>query len=183
VEDLIDRTTDFYCVCLKRVLSRVSVDYASFYEPIASNAGPVISPTMFHQFAIPGYRKVIDVLEKFNVPLRVFCTTGGDLTALLPSLVDAGINGLWISNISNSNMEYAKLRRTFGSDVALIGGVDSTALSRNEAEVRRAVEETVPPLLEGGHYLPCLDDRPRSNIPFALYRFYRRILAEIAQKG
>lgn len=183
VEDLIDRTTDFYCVCLKRVLSKVSVDYASFYEPIASNAGPVISPSMFDQFAIPGYRKVMDLLEKFNVPLRVFCTTGGDLTSLLPSLVDAGINGLWISNIGNSSMEYAKLRRTFGSDVALIGGIDSTALSRNEAAVRRAVEVTVPPLLEGGHYVPCLDDRPRSNIPFAHYRLYRRILAEIAQRG
>lgn len=183
VENLIDRTTDFYCVCLKRVLSKVSVDYASFYEPIASNAGPVISPAMFDQFAIPGYRKVMDILEKFNVPLRVFCTTGGDLTSLLPSLVDAGINGLWISNIGNSSMEYAQLRRTFGFDMALIGGIDSTALSRNEGAVRRAVEETVPPLLEGGHYLPCLDDRPRSNIPFAHYRLYRRILEGIAQKG
>lgn len=183
VEDLIDRTTDFYCICLKRVLSKVSVDYASFYEPIASNAGPVISPSMFDRFAIPGYRKVIDLLKTFNVPLRVFCTTGGDLTRLLPSLIDAGINGLWISNIADSGMQYAELRRTFGSDMALIGGIDASALSRNESAVRRAVEETAPPLLESGHYLPCLDDRPRSNIPFVHYRLYREILQEIAQRG
>ena len=43
VENLVQRTIDFYCVCLERVLSKVSVDYASFYEPIASNIGPVIS--------------------------------------------------------------------------------------------------------------------------------------------
>ena len=36
--------------CLDRVLSQVSVDYASLYEPIASNAGPVISPEMFERF-------------------------------------------------------------------------------------------------------------------------------------
>jgi len=183
VEDLFNRTTDFYCVCLERVLSKVPVDYASFYEPIASNTGPVISPAMFERFAIPGYKKVIGLLEKFNVPLRILCTTGGNLTPLLPSLVDAGINCLWISNIMSAGMEYDKLRNEFGNDVALIGGIDSTALSRDEAAIRSAVEKTVPSLLESGHYLPCLDDRPRSNIPFANYRFFRQILEEIAIKG
>jgi len=183
VENLVQQTTDFYCVCLERVLSKVSVDYASFYEPIASNTGPVISPAMFEHFAIPGYRKIIGLLEKYQVPLRILCTTGGDLTSLLPSLIDAGINGLWISNIRSAGMEYPKLRRRFGSEMALIGGIDSTALGRDEAAVRKTVEGTVPALLEGGHYLPCLDDRPRSNIPFAHYRLYRRILENIAKEG
>ncbi len=183
VEDLVQRTTDFYCVCLERVLSNVSVDYASFYEPIASNTGPLISPVMFEHFAIPGYRKVINLLEKYQVPLRILCTTGGDLTSLLPSLIDAGINGLWISNIRSACMEYPKLRRQFGSEMALIGGIDSTALARDEASVRKAIEETVPFLRETGHYLPCLDDRPRSNIPFANYKLYRRLLENIAKEG
>lgn len=183
VEEIVRETTDFYCVCLERVLSRVSVDYASFYEPIASNTGPVISPAMFERFAIPGYRKVIDLLEKFHVPLRILCTTGGNLSPLLSSLIDAGINGLWISNIWSAGMEYHKLRSRLGPRVALIGGIDSTALSRDETAVRNAVETTVPPLLESGHYLPCLDDRPRANVPFTRYRLYRRILEEIARKG
>jgi hypothetical protein len=183
VESLVERTTDFYCVCLERVLSEVTVDYASFYEPIASNSGPLMSPLMFKRFAIPGYRKIMDLLEKYQVPLRILCTTGGDLTYLLPSLIDAGINGLWISNIQSTRMKYTRLRRQFGAEVALIGGIDATALARDEAAVRKAVEETVPGLLESGHYLPCLDDRPRSNIPFASYRLYRQILDEIARKG
>jgi hypothetical protein len=183
VEDLVQRTTDFYCVCLERVLSKVSVDYATFYEPIASNIGPVISPTMFERFAIPGYKKVIDLLEKYNVPLRILCTTGGDLTSLLHSLIDAGINGLWISNIRSADMEYIMLRQRFGPDVALIGGIDATALAGDQRAVQKAVEDTVPVLLESGHYLPCLDDRPRSNIPFSNYRLYRHMLEEIAKKG
>jgi len=183
VADLLDRTTDFYCVCLERVLSQVPVDYASFYEPIASNTGPVISPSMFERFAMPGYRKVLGLLEKYQVPLRIFCTTGGDLTSLLPPLIEAGINGLWISNIRSFGMEYAALRRTFGPELALIGGIDSGALSRDKTDTLRAVENTVPPLLKMGHYLPCLDDRPRGNIPFEQYRFYRHLLEEIASKG
>jgi uroporphyrinogen-III decarboxylase len=183
VEALMERTTDFYCECLDRVLSRVSVAYASFYEPIASNIGPVVSPEMFERFAMPGYRKVIDLLRKHDVPLRIMCTTGGDLGSLLPMLVDAGINGLWISNIVSAEMEYSRLRKEYGPDVALIGGIDSTALSRDESAVRRAVMETVPPLLESGRYLPCLDDRPRENTSFPLYRLYRELLAELALRG
>jgi len=177
VQDLMERTTDFYCVCLERVLSQVSVDYASFYEPIASNAGPVVSPAMFERFALPGYRKVIDLLQKHGVRLRILCTTGGDLSSLLPMLIDAGINGLWISNIVSTEMEYSKLRRQYGPEVALIGGIDATALSRDEAAVRAAVMNTVPALLASGRYLPCLDDRPRANSSFALYTLYRELLA------
>ena len=181
VESLLDRITDFYCVCLERVLSKVPVDYASFYEPIASNTAPVISPAMFARFAIPGYRKVMDLLKRNGVPLRILCTTGGNLTPLLPALIDAGINGLWISNIRSAGMQYPRLRRQFGPEVALIGGIDAGALARDEDSVRRAVDETVPSLLEGGRYLPCLDDRPRSNIPLDHYRLYRRLLADIAR--
>ena len=85
----------------------------------------------------------------------VFFAPPGDLTPLLPPLIDAGINGLWISNIRNTGMDYGRLRRTFGTGVALIGSIGSTALSRDESAIRRAVEEIVPPLLESGHYLPC----------------------------
>jgi hypothetical protein len=183
VESLIERTTEFHCLLLERVLSKVRVDYAAFYEPIASNAGPVVSPAMFNRYSIPGYRRVIGLLARYGVPLRILCTTGGDLGSLLPSLIDAGINGLWISNIMTEAMEYRRLRREYGPEIALIGGIDSTALLRGSSAVRQAVEETVPPLLSQGRYLPSLDDRPRDNTPFAMYALYRELLAEIAERG
>ncbi len=181
VARLVDRITDFYCICLERVLSTVAVDYASFYEPIASNTAPVISPAMFVRFAIPGYRKVIDLLDRYRVPLRILCTTGGNLSPLLPALIDAGINGLWISNIRSTGVAYPELRRRFGADIALIGGIDATALFRDEGAIRRAVTAAVPGLLDTGRYLPCLDDRPRDRMPLAHYRLYRHLLEEIAQ--
>lgn len=183
VEDLLNRTADFYCVCLERVLSQVRVDYASFYEPIASNHGPVVSPEMFKRYAVPVYKKTISLLEKYDVPLRVFCTTGGDVSSLLTPLVDVGMNALWISNIGVASMEYTALRRHFGDHISLIGGIDTGALKRDEKNLRKVVERTVLPLLEKGRYLPCLDDRPRVDISFSKYRLYRQILEEIAQRG
>lgn len=181
VEALLERTTDFHCRLLDRVLARVEVDYASLYEPIASNAGPLVSPEMFERFSMPGYRRVLGLLERRGVPFRVFCTTGGDLGPLLGMLVDAGVNALWISTIMTPGMEYRRLRRELGREIALIGGIDARALGRGPAAVRRAVDETVPPLLAGGRYLPCLDDRPRDDTPFDMYRLYRAHLNTVTR--
>ena len=101
--------------------------------------------------------------------------------ALLPALIDAGINGLWISNISSSRMHYPKLRHHFGPGISLIGGIDTSALARDATAIRNTVKETVPDLLAEGRYLPCLDDRPRSNVPLAHYRLYRQLLEEISR--
>ncbi|MBN2242080.1 MAG: hypothetical protein JW793_05270 [Acidobacteria bacterium] len=180
VEALVERTTDFYCMLLEKLLAKASVDYATFYEPIASRSGPVVSPAMFRHFVLPGYRKVLNLLTRQGVPLRILCTTGGNLSALLPDLVEAGINGFWISSIRDAGMSYPELRRAFGPGIALIGGIDATSLARDEDAVRRAVDETVPCLLQQGHYLPCLDDRPRINHPFRQYRYFRRLLEETA---
>ncbi len=180
IEALVERTTDFYCLLLERLLAKATVDYATFYEPIASNSGPVVSPAMFRHFVLPGYRKVLKLLARYEIPLRILCTTGGNLSSLLPDLVEAGINGFWISNIRDAGMSYSELRRTYGPDIALIGGIDATSLSQDESAVRRAVEETVPGLLREGHYLPCLDDRPRINHSFRQYRYFRKLLAEIS---
>jgi hypothetical protein len=176
VEALLEQTIEFHCLLLDRVLSTVDVDYASLYEPIASNAGPLISPEMFERYSMPGYRQVLDLLRSHGVRHRIFCTTGGDLGPLLPMLVEAGVTGLWISNIMTPGMEYARLRREYGQAVALIGGIDSRSLTRGEDAIRRAIEETVPPLLADGRYLPCLDDRPRDTTPLAAYEFYRETL-------
>jgi hypothetical protein len=180
VEALVERTVDFYCLLLDRLLAEVTVDYATFYEPIASNHCPVISPAMFRYFVIPGYRKVLDLLARHGVRLRIICTTGGNLSALLPDLVEAGINGFWISNLRDAGITYSQLRRTYGADIALIGGVDAASLAQDESAVRRAVEETIPGLLRDGHYLPCLDDRPRKNHSFRKYLYFRRLLEEMA---
>ncbi len=57
---------------------------------------------------------------------------------------------------------------------------DSGVLHLDESAMRRKVEETVLPLLDTGHYLPCLDDRPRANTTFSQYTLFRNILEEMA---
>jgi hypothetical protein len=41
-------------------------------------------------------------------------------------------------------MDYRSLRKEFGRDLRLIGGIDLDALRQNKAGIRREIEEKVP---------------------------------------
>jgi uroporphyrinogen decarboxylase len=73
-------------------------------------------------------------------------------------------------------MDYQDLRREFGRDLRLIGGIDLDALRQGKEAIRREVDEKVPPLLAEGGYIPMLDGRVRVDIPFENYVFYNRLL-------
>jgi hypothetical protein len=73
-------------------------------------------------------------------------------------------------------MDYRELRREFGRDLRLIGGIDLDILRQGQDAIRREVEEKVPALLSGGGYIPMLDGRVRADVPFQNYCHYKRLL-------
>ena len=78
-------------------------------------------------------------------------------------------------------MDYRQLRREFGRDLRLIGGIDMDVLRRNKDAIRREIEEKVPPLLADGGYVPLADGRIREDVPFDYYVFYRRLLEQVTE--
>jgi uroporphyrinogen decarboxylase len=76
-------------------------------------------------------------------------------------------------------MDYRELRREFGRDLRLIGGIDLDVLRRDRDAIRREVESKVPPLLAEGGYIPMLDGRVRADIPFENYVCYKRLLEKM----
>jgi hypothetical protein len=76
-------------------------------------------------------------------------------------------------------MDYRDLRREFGRDLRLIGGIDLDALRHGKQAIRREITEKVPPLLADGGYVPLADGRVREDVPFENYVYYRQLLQEV----
>jgi hypothetical protein len=76
-------------------------------------------------------------------------------------------------------MDYRDLRREFGRDLRLIGGIDLDALRGGREAIRSELEEKVPPLLADGGYVPLADGRVREDVTFSDYSYYRQLLKEI----
>jgi hypothetical protein len=158
-----------------RVLHDVRVDAALFSEPIAEKRGPLISPKMYREIVLPSYDPLLSVLKRHGVEFIVFVSWANP-RLLIPAILDRGFNCLWAYEAESKAMDYQDLRREFGRDLRLIGGIDLDSLRQGKEAIRREVEEKVPPLLAEGGYIPMLDGRVRVDIPFENYVFYKRLL-------
>jgi len=175
---MLDIQGEFNARVTERVLRLVQVDAAVFGEPIGDNNGPLISPRTYRELVLPTYQPVLDVLHRYNVRtiiLRAFA----NIYPLIPDLLKAGINCLWVVEVRALAMEYPRLRGKFGRDLRLIGGLDLDVLREDRASIRRELEEKVPLLLEQGGYAPLLDGRVRENVTWENYCYYRELLERL----
>ncbi len=173
---------DFLVEVLTPALKASQFDYALFDEPIASNTALVVGPDVFRCFMQPLYRRLCDLLAAHGVEVRVF-DSHGHVQELIPVVLEAGINTLWVGNTGPAGLDYAALRREYGRDLRLIGGIDVRVLEADRAAVEAEVMRVVPPLLEQGGYVPMVDGRVRRYVPYENYRAYRELIRELTERG
>jgi len=169
---------DFNARMTLKVLQEIEIDAAIFSEPIGGCSGPLISPRMYEDFVLKSYEPLLDVLNRHNVEIIIF-RTYANARLLIPSILKWGFNCLWACEVNTAEMDYRDIRREFGRDLRLIGGIDLDALRRGKEAIRREIVEKVPPLLESGGYIPLADGRVREDVPYENYLYYRKLLAEV----
>jgi uroporphyrinogen decarboxylase len=169
---------EFAAKIAERVLRKVEIDAAVFTEPIGGNDRPLISPAMYEKFVLSNYERLLAVLKQHQVETIIFRTFANS-RLLIPSILKWGFNCLWACEVNVDAMDYRDLRREYGRDLGLIGGIDLDVLHRDRDSIRREIEEKVPPLLEDGGYIPLADGRVREDVPFENYVYYRRLLETV----
>lgn len=170
-----------FCAALaEHILEHTEIDAALFSEPIGGNEGPLISPSMYRDFVLRSYQPVFDVFDRYGVSTIIF-RTYANARILLPSVLESGFNCLWACEVNTAAMDYRSIRREFGRELRLIGGIDLDAIRTGRRAVERILREDVPPLLEEGGYIPLADGRVREDVDFADYLHYRRLLRDITQ--
>jgi hypothetical protein len=172
---------EFAARLAENILQEVEIDAAIFSEPIGGNDRPLISPKMYEEFILSSYKPVMDVLNRHCVETIIFLTFA-NARILIPSILRFGFNCLWACEVNIDSMNYRQLRKEFGRDLRLIGGIDLDALRHGKDAIRREIEEKVPPLIADGGYVPLADGRVREDVPFENYVYYRQLLAEITQR-
>jgi hypothetical protein len=166
---------------LEKVLREVQVDAVLFSEPIGGNHGPLISPRMYSSIVLKSYKPILDVIMSHGVNTIIY-RTYANTRLLLPHVVDAGFNCLWACETNPQAMDYQLIRKEFGKDLRLIGGIDADALRQDQAEITQAVFGLVPELLNQGGYIPLADGRVREDVPYRNYVYYRNLLESIVMK-
>jgi uroporphyrinogen decarboxylase len=182
VHKMLEIQGEFNARVAGRVLRDVQVDAAVFSEPIGDNNGPLISPHSYRELVLPTYQPVFEVLRRYNVR-TIIMRAYANIYPLIPDLLEAGINCLWVVEVRAHAMDYLRLRAEYGRDLRLIGGLDLDVLHEDQESIRRELEEKVPLLLQQGGYAPLLDGRVREDVPWENYCYYRELLERLCAGG
>ena len=172
---------EFAAQLTDRILQEVEIDVVVFSEPIGGNDRPLISPQMYEDFVLKSYQPILDVLQRRHMG-TICLQTYANARILIPVILKWGFNCLWACEVNIEAMDYRSLRKEFGRDLRLIGGIDLDALRKDKAAIRREIEEKVPPLIAEGGYIPLADGRVRADVPFENYVYYRQLLEKVTQK-
>jgi len=171
---------EFAARLTERILADVEIDAAVFSEPIGGSDRPLISPAMYEEFVLKNYQPIIEVLQQHQVATICF-QTYANARILIPVILKWGFNCLWACEVNIDAMDYRSLRKEFGRELRLIGGIDLDALRKDKAAIQKEIEEKVPPLIEDGGFIPLADGRVRADVPFENYVYYRRLLEKVTQ--
>jgi hypothetical protein len=171
-EDMLEYLTEYLMTLVKRAVTAPGVqpDYFNYFEDFSYVAGPLVGPKLFRKFLLPRYRRINDYLHSHGVK-NIWLDSDGNSEILIPLFLEAGINVHWpLERVSN--MDPLKLRKEYGHDLALAGGIDKRALAVSKQAIDAELYHHVPQLLEDGGYIPCLDHTAPPDIPYENWLYY-----------
>lgn len=112
----------------------------------------LFSPKMWWDMIYPAAKIVVETIKKYDVP--VLLHSDGDVSLVLEGIKKLGINALHPVQES-AGMSFEKTRQVLGSNVCIMGGLDTvTALpSMNEEEIRIEVKRVFGQLKNSGPFI------------------------------
>jgi uroporphyrinogen decarboxylase len=117
--------------------AEAGVDILRIGDDIATQRGLMVSPALYQAWIKPLHASVIAEARRIRPGLPVKYHSDGQLTDLLPDLVDIGVN--IINPVQPECMDLAEIKRTFGQELVLWGcmPVQSVFQQGSASDVRR----------------------------------------------
>jgi uroporphyrinogen decarboxylase len=172
VREMMDFQADFMVEILRKAVEEVgpSIDMVVIHEDMAYKHGPHVSPKLFREFILPGYKKVTSYLRKHGVE-TIIVDCDGNVVPLIPLFIEGGVNGLWPLEVA-AGVDVVGLSKEYGKSLRLIGGMDKRVLMKSKDAIEREVQSKLPYLKEAGGYIPTIDHVIPPDVPLENFRYY-----------
>ena len=152
-----------------------AVDAIFLSDDWGSQRGLLMSPEDWRRFYKDAYRRMFERIRAGGA--HVWMHLCGDVTAIIPDLIDIGLNVL--NPVQPQAMDVRRLSREFGGKVCFNGGVDvqGTIIRGTPVDVKREVHELVGLFGKfGGGYIggtshSIMPETPLDNV-IALYEAF-----------
>lgn len=179
VHEMCEHIADFVIEVLTPFLERIQFDCAFYWEDMGCKSGPLCSPATYRRFMLPRLKRIADVLHAHGVD-TIIVDSDGNNDALIPLWLEVGVNG-WRPCEIASGCDPVRLRRKFGTDLVIQGGIDKRALAQGKEAIDREVLSKVPWLCTQGGYFPQVDHLVPPDVSLENYTDYARLLRAVVE--
>ncbi|MBA7468024.1 Uroporphyrinogen decarboxylase [subsurface metagenome] len=147
---VIDMVVNFQDKMVEKAIS-LGAEIIATGDDYCSTQGPIISPTHFKQFILPGLQKIVDTAKRNGALFIKHCD--GNVWPLMDMIVETGIDGF--HPIQPDVMDIKEFKKRYGHKIALLGNIDCGDLLCNGSpgEVEHTVKQTIKDIAPGGGYI------------------------------
>jgi uroporphyrinogen decarboxylase len=171
IHDIFDYWADFVIELAQPIVEAGVVDFVWISEDgMAYKNSTIVSPQMYRTMWSPYVKRVTDFLRANGIDV-IGHYTSGNITPLIPSFLEAGINLFGPLEVA-ADMDAVALKKEFGREILLIGNIGRQALMDGPEAVEREFASKVPWLMEQGGYIPAIDDMVLPDISFGSFMRY-----------
>ena len=171
IHDIIETRLALLIEGARPVLEQTTIDYVILSEDMSMKTGPLLSPEMYREYIYPRMKRLVEYLKSHGTRY-VAIDTDGNPEALIPLLLDAGVDALWPCERA-ADQDPVRLRKKFGRSLRLWGGVDKRVLAQGP----RAIDEhlrALAPLIEEGGFIPTVDHMVPPDVSWSNFQHYMR---------
>jgi len=156
-EALLDRTLDFWLGYYTHFMAEVGdlVDVVMIGDDLAGQHGPLFSGDFYRAVVKPRQKRLVGHIKSLT-NAKIWYHTCGSCAALLPELIDNGIDVINPVQISAVKMDPRELKTRFGEKLAFWGGgcdAQHVLPFATPEEVRENVRVNVEAFKPGGGYI------------------------------
>lgn len=174
LKDIAQFMVDVYKKQLESIFKIVTPSLVFFEEDLSGKNGPLISADIFDEFVAPYYRQIIPFLKEQGVA-NVFMDTDGDFTLLIPSILEAGIDGVLPVDV-NAGVDIIEVRRQYPT-LKFFGGFNKLCITEGKEAIEEELERLTPVIKQGG-CIVCTDHQAAPHTSLEDYKYYVKRLKE-----
>jgi uroporphyrinogen decarboxylase len=149
--------TDFWEARLARVQAAAGgrIDLLFFADDLGSQQGPLMSPAAYRRFIQPFHRRLFAAAARLAPESRRMFHSDGSAAAMIPDLLDAGIEVLEAVQVECADMEPESLKGLYGDRLSFHGAISVQQLlpHADPAAVAAQCRHLVDVLGRGGGYI------------------------------
>lgn len=169
MHDMMRFWADFLIASIAPFLEYGTIDYVCLNEDLAMKNGPLLSPETYRQFIFPELQRFASFIKSHGV--RYMCIdSDGNPEAVVGMMMDAGTDILWPLERA-AEQDPSRLRRQFGKQLRLWGGVDKRELARGKEAIRSHLQ-SLRPLVDEGGFVPHVDHTVPPDVSWDSFRYY-----------